>query len=72
MILDRHRKYSTYEVDGALNNFSDAPDGTKVSPYAFHTVFEPYENSWGTMVALRTPMNSAVKETSLLTSSRFL
>ena len=39
MILDRQRKYRSYEIDGVPSNFSDAPDGTKVSPHAFHTVF---------------------------------
>ena len=72
MIYDRQRKYYTYEIDGVPSNFSDAPDGIKVSTDAFHTVIEPYENSWGTMVTSRTPTNSAAKETSLLTSSLFL
>ena len=72
MILDRQRKYGAYEVDGVLSNFSDAPDGIKVSTYTFHTAFKPYKNSWGTMVTSWTPRNSAAKETSLLTSSHFL
>ena len=72
MILDLPRKYGSYEIRGVPGNFSPAPDGIKVSTRAFHTVFEPYENSWGTMVALQTPRNFAAKETSLLTSSRFL
>jgi len=72
MILDRPRKYGSYAIDGVLNSFSAAPDGIKVSAHAFHTAFDPYENSWGTMVTLRTPTNSAAKETSLLTSSHFL
>ena len=67
MILDQPRKYGSYEIDGVPGNFSAAPDGIKVSTRAFHTVFEPYENSWGTMVTLRTPRNSAAK-----TSSCFL
>ena len=71
MILDRQRKNDAYEIDG-LSNFSDAPDGIKVSAHTFHTAFKPYKNSWGTMVTLRTPRNSAAKETSLLTSSHFL
>ena len=50
MILDQPRKYCGYEIDGVPSNFSDAPNGIKVSAHAFHTVFEPYENSWGTMV----------------------
>ena len=72
MILDRQRENGAYEVDGALGDFSDAPDGIKVSTHTFHTAFKPYKNSWGTMVTLRTPRNSAAKETSLLTSSHFL
>ena len=72
MMVDWQRKYSTYEIKGMLGNFSDVPDGMKVSIHAFYTVFEPYENSWGTMVTLRTPRNSAARETSLLTSSRFI
>ena len=72
MILDQPRKYHSYETNGIPTNFLTAPDGIKVSTHAFHTVFEPYENSLGTMVTLRTPRNSAAKETSLLTSSRFL
>jgi len=73
MILDRHTKYGNYympkEVQG---NFSDAPNGTKVSTRALHTVREPYENSWGIMATFRTLKSSAPKETSLLTSSRVL
>ena len=72
MILDRQRKYRSYEIDGMPSNFSDAPNGTKVSTHAFRTVFESYQNNWGTMVTLQTPRNSAAKETSFLTSSRFL
>ena len=53
-------------------HFSVAPDGIKVRIHAFHTVFGPYDNSWGTMVTLQTPRNSAAKETSLLIPSRFL
>ena len=72
MILDRQTKYSAYEINGVLGYFSAAPDGIKASTHAFYTVFEPYENSWGTMVTLRTPGNSAARETSLLTSDRLL
>ena len=72
MMLDQQRKHSSYEVDGMCGNFLAAPDGIKVSIHALHAVFEPYENSWGTMVTLWTPRNSAVKETSLLTSSPVL
>ena len=72
MILDRPRKYGSYKIDEVSSNFWATLDGVKVSPHAFYTVFEPYENSWGTMVTLRTPWDSAAKETSLLTSSRFL
>ena len=54
-------------VDGVPVKFSYAPNGIKVSTHTFHTLFEAYENSWGTMVTLRTPRASAAKETSLLT-----
>jgi len=73
MLLDLSRKYGSYEIDGVPGNFSVAPDGIKVSThYAFHVMFEPYENSWGTMLTLRAPRNSAAKELSLLTLSYFL
>ena len=72
MILNQPRKYNSHETHGIPTNFLTAPDGINVSIHAFHTVFEPYENSLGTMVTLRTPRNSAAKETSLLISSRFL
>ena len=71
MLLDPSRKYSGYKIDGVPGNFSVAPDGIKVSIHTFH-MFEPHESSWGTTVTLRTRRNSAAKETSLLTSSRFL
>jgi len=62
MILDWPRKlYDSYVMEGVSGNF-----------LAFHTVFEPYENSWETIGTLRTPRNSAAKETSSLTSSGFL
>ena len=67
MVLDQPRKYRGYEVDGVCGSFLAAPDGIKVSTHAFHTVFAPYENSWGTMVTLRTSRDSAAKETSLRT-----
>jgi len=72
MILDRQMKYGSYEIYRVSGNFWAALDGIKVSTHTFHTVFEPYENSWGPMVALRTPRDSLAKETSFLTSSRFL
>ena len=72
MILDRPSKYFTYKIDEVPSNFSHAPNGIKVSELAIQTVFEPYKNSWGTMVTLRTARNSAAKGTSLLTSSHFL
>jgi len=72
MILNQQTKYGSYKIDGVSGNFWAAPDGIQVSTHTFHTVFEPYKDSWGTMVTLRTPMNSLVKETSLMTSSRFL
>jgi len=61
-------------VDGVSMKFSKAPEGIKVSTHIFHTLrfVESYENSWGTMVSLRTMGPSAAKETSLLTSSHFL
>jgi len=71
MMFDRSRKYDSYQISGVLSNFSVAPDGIKVSIHTFH-MFEPHESSWGTTVTLRTRRNSAAKETSLLTSSRFL
>jgi len=33
MIVDRQRKCDTYEIE-ERSNFSDAPDGTKVSTHA--------------------------------------
>ena len=72
MMSDRQNECGSYAIDEVPSNFSDAPDGIKVSTHAFHTVLEPYENSWVTMVTLRTPRNSAVKETSLPTLTRFL
>jgi len=72
MLLDRPKKYISFEIDWGSCNFSYASDGIEVSTHAFRTTFEPYENSWGTMVTLQTQRNSAVKETSLLTSNRFL
>jgi len=72
MILNRKRKYPGYKVYRMPGNFWAALDGIKVSTHTFHTVFEPYENSWETMVALRTPRDFLTKETSLLTSSGFL
>ena len=59
-------------VDGVKMEFSSAPNEIKVNTHTFDTLSESYENSWGTMVTLRTPRISAVKETSLLTSSHFL
>jgi len=72
MMLDRKRKYGGYNIYRMSGNFWATLDGIKVSTHTFHTMFEPYENSWGTMVALWTPRDSLAKETSLLTSSRFL
>ena len=72
MILDRSRKSHSYEIDGVPSNFSTTLYGTKVSTHVFHTVSEPYENRWGTMVTLQTLKKSAAKETSLLTTSNFL
>ena len=59
-------------VDGVEMEFSYAPNEIKVNIHTFDTLSESYENSWGTMVTLRTPRTSAAKETSLLTSSHFL
>ena len=54
-------------VDGACMKFSYASNAIKVSTHTLHILFESDENSWGTMVALRTLRTSAVKGTSLLT-----
>ena len=59
-------------VDGVSMKFSYATNGIKVSTHTFYTLFESYENSWGTMVTIRTPRTSAAKETSFLNSSHFL
>ena len=59
-------------VDGVSMKFSYTPNDIKVSTHTFHALLESDENSWGTMVALRTPGTSSAKETSLPTSSRFL
>jgi len=72
MLLDQPTKYVCIEMDGGSCYFLDASDGVEVSTHAFRTMFEPYENSWGTMVTLQTQRNSTAKETSLLISSRFL
>jgi len=72
MLVDWLKKYISFELDGAPCTFLDASHGVEVSTHAFHTMFELYENSWGTMVTLQTPRNSAMKETSLLTLSCFL
>ena len=84
MMLDPQRKYGQYDINGVPSDFSRALHDIKVSSHAFHTAFEPYKNSWGTMVTSQTPRNnwgtivpsqtpsSAAKETSLLTSSHFL
>ena len=68
----QRKAQDSYElhVDGVSVKFSKAPKGIKVSTHVFHTLLESYENSWGTMVALRTARTSAAKETSLLTSKR--
>ena len=50
-------------VDEVPMKFSFAPNDIKVSTHTIHILFESYENSWGTMVALRTPRTSATKET---------
>ena len=73
MILDQQTTDRSYGIIyGVRGNFSRTPDGIQVSIHAFLMVSEPYEDSWGTMVTLRIPTNSLPKETSLLTSSRFL
>ena len=59
-------------VDGVSIEFSYSPNDIKVGTHTFHTLFESDEDSWGTMVTLRTPGTSAAKETSLLNSSHFL
>jgi len=67
-------KQDGYEVlvDGVPMKFSYVPNDIRVGTHTFYTLFESYENSWGTMVTLRTPRTSAAKETSLLTSNHFL
>jgi len=70
MILDQKMSYgSHFVVDTIPDRFWAASYDIKVSTHAFHDVFEPYEDSWGTMVTLRTPTNSPAKETSLMTST---
>ena len=57
-------------VDGVPMKLSCyAPFNIRVSTRTFHILFESYENSWGTMVTLRTTRTSAAKGTSLLTLS---
>ena len=69
----RNVEYSReIRVDGVSMKFSGAPDYITVSIQISHTLLESYESSWGTMVIFRTARTSAVKETYLLTSSRFL
>jgi len=60
------------DVNWVPMKFSKAPKGIKVCTRIFHTLLLSYENSWGTMVPLRTARTSAAKETSLLTWSRFI
>ena len=51
MILDQQTTDRSYGIIyGVPVNFSRAPDGIQVSIHAFLMVFEPYEDSWGTMV----------------------
>ena len=66
MIRHCPSKQQSYELlmDGVSMKFSYTPNGIKVSTFTFDTLFESYENSWGTMVTLRTPRTSAAKETS--------
>ena len=59
-------------VDGVNMTFSSAPNVIKVATHTFDTLFESYENSWGTMVTLRISRTSVAKETSLMTASQFL
>ena len=59
-------------VDGVWLNVYLAHEGAKVSAYNFRTLLESHEDSWGTMVTLRTLGASVAKETSLLTSSPLL
>ena len=55
MILDQPRKYGNYEINGFPGNFSATPNGINAGTHTFHTVFEPYKNSRGTMVTLQSP-----------------
>ena len=62
----------TLHVDGVWMQFFLDSEGAKVSMYNSCTLLESHENSWETMVTLRTPGASAAKETSLLTSNPLL
>ena len=66
MIHHCSTKQHSYEllVDGVSMKFSYAPNDIKMSTHAFHTLFESYRNSWGTMITLQTLRTSAPKETS--------
>ena len=55
-------------IDGVSTEFVPAPNGIKVRRHTFHTSFEAYTNSLGITVDISS-VNSAVKETSLPTSS---
>ena len=56
-------KQHCYEllVDEVSMKFSYyyAPNVIEVSTHTFHTLFESYKNSWGTMVTLQTQSTSA-------------
>jgi len=70
MILDQKMSYGSHFIIGPIPvRFWAASYDIKVSTHAFHEVFEPYDDSWGTMVTLRIPRNSLAKETSLMTST---
>ena len=62
----RELLHSRRRVGGVLVDLLLVREGVKVSVYTFHTLFESYENSLGTMVISRTPGASSAKETSLL------
>ena len=72
MISHQPGMYRNYQMPGVPRSLLAAPNGIKVSTHTFHTVFEPYETSLGTMDTLRAPWNSVAKETSFLASSRLL
>jgi len=64
-------EYTLYVDEVWMKIFRDR-EGAEVSMYNSCTLLESHENSWETMVTLRTPGASAGRETSLLTLSSLL